>query len=105
MLVHVQHQCAGGGGSRRRSVGNGGGGGGKRSRLAFQSCHLFPVGTSQYGLNLERSCDRLLIIASDGHLDVQIRIAVVLIQVGCHIPVKQAGLGRGIEPDIVKDAS
>ena len=90
MFAHIQRQCAAAS---------------KCSRLTFQSCHFLPVCTSQYGLYFERSCYRLLVIASDGHLDVQVGIAVILVQIGSYIPVKQTGLGCGIEINIIEDAS
>ena len=90
MFAHIQRQCAAAS---------------KCSRLTFQSCHFLAVGTSQHSLYLEWSCNWLLIIASDGHLDVQVRIAVILIQIGSHIPVEQTGLGCGIEINIIEDAS
>ena len=89
MFAHIQRQCAAAS---------------KCSRLTLQSCHLLPVGTGQYGLHLEGCRYRLFVIASDGHIDVQVRIAVILVQVGCHIPVEQTGLGCGIEPDIIEDS-
>ena len=78
---------------------------GERRRLTFQSRHLLSVGTSQYGLNLQWCAHRLFVIASDSHLNVQVGIAVVLVQVCRHIPVEQTGLGRSIEIYIVEDAS
>ena len=90
MLVHVQRQCAAAIECRW---------------LTFQSRHLLSVGTSQHGLNLQWCPHWLLVIASDGHLNVQVGIAVIFVQVCRHIPVEQTGLGRSIEIDIVEDAS
>ena len=89
MLAHIQRQC---------------GAAVKCSWLAFQSGHFFAVGTSQHGLHLERCRYRLRVIASDGHFDVQVCIAVIAVKISGHIPVEQSGLGRGIEPYIVEDA-
>ena len=90
MLAHVQRQCAAATG--------------ECCRLTFQSGHLFSIGTGQHGLHLKGSRYRLLVITSDTYLDVQVGISVILVQIGGHIPVEQAGLGRGIEINIVEDA-
>ena len=88
MLAHVQRQSAAA--SERRC-------------LTFQLRYFLAVGTSQHAQNLHWRPHRLLIIASDSHLDVQVCIAVIFVQVCRYIPVEQTGLGRGIEPDIVED--